>query len=114
MEHRGEIMERAVRSSGYSITKLADKMGKSRRWMYLMFENPNLQLDYLLEIGRLINYDFSNEIIELKLITQNSTLDPKLAYPKAEHKLEYWKDKYFELLEEYHQLLKSIPSEDQG
>ena len=108
MQHRGEIMEQAVRNSGYSITKLAQKLGKSRRWMYLMFENRNLSLDHLLNIGNLINYDFSTEISELKNISNHSNLDPKLKYRKNENSVEYWKNKYFALLEEYHQLLKNI------
>ena len=38
MQHRGEIVERAIRQSGYPISSIAKKLGKSRRWMYLMFD----------------------------------------------------------------------------
>ncbi|TNE54608.1 MAG: hypothetical protein EP338_07250 [Bacteroidetes bacterium] len=108
MQHRGEIVEQAVRNSGYSITKLANKLGKSRRWLYLTFENPNLSLDHILEIGRLINYDFSGEIDEFKQISSHSVFEPGNEYVPDERSVSYWKNKYFELLEEYHQLLKNI------
>ena len=48
MQHKGEIVEKAVRDSGMPLTKLSAKMHKSRRWMYNAFENENLSIDYIL------------------------------------------------------------------
>lgn len=75
--------------------------------MYLMFENPKVSLDDILQIGKLINHDFSNEINEFKNIPDWNSLEPHGTYRREEN-MEYWKAKYYELLEEYHQLLKNI------
>lgn len=107
MQHRGEIVEDAIRKSGYSISKLAIKLGKSRRWMYLMFDNPNLSIDYILKIGYLINHDFSEDIKQMKSITEDETKDKSLSEYHT-NTVEHWREKYFELLEEYHQLLKKM------
>ena len=108
VQHRAEIIKNAIYQSGYSITKLAERLGKSRRWMYLLFENTNVSLDVILQIGEIIHYDFSQEIKELKSTSQivNDNLSP---YGSATQKdVEYWKNKYLSLLEEYNQLLKEM------
>lgn len=97
MQHRGEIIKKAIYQSGYPITELAKRLSKSRRWVYLLFENNNVSLDLVLKIGSIIHYDFSNEINELK---SNSFVTEK------EENTEYWKNKYLKLLEEYNELLK--------
>ena len=58
MVHRGEIVEQAVRKSGIPIATIAKRLGKSRRWMYLMFENPDVPLEVIKRIGEIIYYDF--------------------------------------------------------
>lgn len=100
MQHRGEIIKEAVYKSGFPITELAKRMGKSRRWVYLLFENPTVSIDTLLQIGTIIHYDFSEEMETLKPIILNEVAT---RYTKEE---EYWKNKYLKLLEEYNELLK--------
>jgi len=103
MQHRGEIIKEAIYQSGYSITKLAGRLGKSRRWMYLQFENSNVSLDLILQIGEIIHHDFSNDFKELK--TKSKVInDPKNIHSNEE--VEFWKNKYLTLLEEYTELLK--------
>lgn len=97
MQHRGEIIKHAVYQSGYSITQLSKQLGKSRRWLYLLFENKNVSLDIVIKIGNIIHHDFSDEIYELKSGFFNSNIDENI---------EYWKNKYLRLLEEYNELLK--------
>ena len=73
--------------------------------MYLMFENSNVSLDIVLQIGKIIHYDFTDEIKEFnpsQKVLENSSLDSK----KEESNAEYWKNKYLKLLEEYNELLK--------
>ena len=55
MLHRGEIIEKAIRESGYSITTVAQRLGKSRRWMYLLFENTAVSIELILQIGKIPN-----------------------------------------------------------
>lgn len=105
MQHRGEIIKIAVYKSGFSISELAKRLGKSRRWMYLMFENNTVSLDIVLQIGKIIHYDFSEEIKEFNP-SQNTSNELPTSYEKEESNAEYWKNKYLKLLEEYNELLK--------
>lgn len=105
MQHRGEIIKEAVYRSGYPITELAKRLGKSRRWMYLMFENSNVSLDIVLQIGKIIHYDFTDEIKEFspsQKVLEKLSLNSK----KEDSDTEFWKNKYLKLLEEYNDLLK--------
>ena len=105
MQHRGEIIKEAVYKSGVSVTELAKRIGKSRRWMYLMFESNNVSLDLVLKIGKIIHHDFSDEIKELgSSIIVKQELNSNF---EKEPNAEYWKNKYLKLLEEYNELLKN-------
>jgi hypothetical protein len=106
MQHRGEIVERAVRQSGYPLTKLASRLGKSRRWIYNAFENAQLPIDYILHIGKIIHYDFSDEIEELHSKAHHAE-DPFLHPYAAGKDAEFWRTKYYDLLEKYNQLLEN-------
>jgi predicted transcriptional regulator len=102
MQHRGEIIKEAVYKSGFPITELAKRMGESRRWVYLLFENPTVSINTVLQIGTILHYDFSDEIETLKPHILNDTA---LSYSKEES---YWKNKYLKLLEEHNELLKRL------
>lgn len=52
MQHRGEILKEAIYKSGIPITELVKRLGKSRRWMYLMYNNSTVSLDLVLQIGK--------------------------------------------------------------
>ncbi|MFT5778363.1 MAG: putative transcriptional regulator [Crocinitomicaceae bacterium] len=111
MQHKGEIIEKRIRESGYSITKLAIKLGKSRRWMYLLFEKTTIPLDLILEIGKIIHHDFTDEIKELKTYKQKMVdqllHEPPKRFDSDKEEAEYWKDKYLNALEKYNDLLLS-------
>ncbi len=110
MQHKGEILEKAVRESGMPLTKLTKKLSKSRRWIYNAFENPNVSIDYILEIGKIIHHDFSEDIAELKkyrtmaafMYLENVTETDS----NEKQGQDYWKNKYLKLLEKYNQLLE--------
>lgn len=108
MQHKGEIVEKAVRASGYKIVKLAEQLGMSRRWVYLAFDEPNLSIDYILAIGKIIHHDFYPEINELKNQGRGVVHELPLAYKADESNPVYWKNKYLNLLEEHHLALKKI------
>jgi len=103
MEHRGEIIEKAIRNSGIPLTSIAQKIGKSRQWVYLLFQNPNVSLTIVVQIGKIIYYDFSNEIKELSSSKSNFKGTSDEHEPKEE---ENWKEKYYQLMEEHLQLIK--------
>jgi len=100
--HKGQVIEKAVKESGISITQLAKKIKKSRQSVYNIFETQNVPLDLIIEIGKAIHYDFSKDIKQLKVYSTKT--DTVIA---EEDNAEYWKQKYISLLEEYNQLLKA-------
>lgn len=105
MLHRGELLEKAIRESGVPISAVARKIGKSRKHMYNLFENPHVSIDVMLEIGKTIHYDFFNDL-EYFRKTESSTLliaEDEEAYIGSTN---YWKDKYLKLLEKYNKLLE--------
>lgn len=102
MVHRGEIIERVVRSSGISLTQVAKRMGKSRSWLYDIFDVADLSLDYVIQFGKVLHYDFSEEIPQ---IANHRPLTGENALTYGENSVEYWKEKYYAILEEYHKLL---------
>ena len=105
MLHRGEIIEKAIRESGYSITTVAQRLGKSRRWMYLLFENTAVSIEHILQIGKIIYHDFSLEFPEI--IQGNKVInEPEIKGHAIKEEISFWKEKYFTLLEEYNALLK--------
>jgi hypothetical protein len=89
--HIGNIVQNQVKKSGIKIAELARRINKSRRFIYILFENKNAPLHYVQEIGNAIHYDFSSEI---------SGID------KSKEVEFSWKDKYLKLLEEHNELLK--------
>ncbi|MCH2223624.1 MAG: hypothetical protein MK066_02560 [Crocinitomicaceae bacterium] len=109
MQHKGEIIEKAVRESGYSITKLAKQMGKSRRWVYQIFDSSNVPIDYILGIGKIIYHDFSEDIKDLRAYnvkrTEQLLHEAPQTFSSKEEESEHWKNKYLVLLERYHELL---------
>ena len=107
MEHRGEIIEKAIRNSGIPLTSIAKKIGKSRQWVYLLFQNPNVPLNTVVHIGKIIYHDFSDEIKGLSSLSKNFREPSDTSYNEDEN----WKEKYYQLMEEYLQLLKEVAKE---
>jgi predicted transcriptional regulator len=102
MIHKGEVIEKAVRASGMSITKIADKLGKSRRWMYLLFENPHVSTDVILQVGKIIHEPFT------ELLQNPQIFEEDRANYEIKTDVEYWKQKYYALLEEHLEMMKGI------
>lgn len=77
--------------------------------MYLAFENNNLSIDLILQIGAIIHHDFSAEIKELAAYKPNYTSqtvdDTGKLISNKESEAEQWKNKYLDLLEKYNLLL---------
>ena len=109
MVHRGEILLKSIRQSGIPITRIVKTLNKSRRWLYNMFEKSDVPLDTLLEVEKIISYDFSSEIPELR----NKIKEKRMSLKEDEEKIfgnnsaEFWKNKYLKLLEDYSELLKN-------
>jgi hypothetical protein len=115
MQHRGEILETAIRQSGVPITRIVKKLSKSRRWLYNQFTRQDVSLDIFLEIGKLIHHDFSHELSEFKSNARRSHLvEDANDNEYGNQTAQFWKDKYMHLLEEYNELLKSLNLKDKS
>jgi hypothetical protein len=107
MTHRGHIVEKIVRKSGYSLTKLADKLEISRNTLYNRFDNANLGYRFIMDVGNIIHYDFTLDFPEMKkepsLIEDYSTFTSR----KEDKAADLWRieAKYTHLLERYTKLL---------
>ena len=106
MQHKGEIVEKAVRQSGLPLTQLAKRLGKSRRWLYNAFDTPTLSIEHILNIGKVIHYDFTDEILDLQRFKNfEDPISEENKYIVSAESAEYWKNKYLTLLEKYNTLL---------
>ena len=112
MKHRGEIIETVVRNSGISINHLAKQLHKSRQYVYTLFENPNVPVETIVNIGKIIHYDFSKDFKDLittvKKYKAVQSLNAANENDSNYRNVDYWKSKYYELLEQHNQLLKQI------
>jgi iron-sulfur cluster repair protein YtfE (RIC family) len=111
MTHRGEVLERAVRESGMPITVLAKRLGKSRRHIYDLFQQAQVPVDTLVEIGKIIHHDFSEELPQLipsSAYFQSVTVMEPIAPYEVDKNADYWKNKYLVLLEKYNALLEEV------
>jgi transcriptional regulator with XRE-family HTH domain len=99
VKHVGEIIEKAIRSSGFPITKLAQKMGVSRQYIYNLFENPKVDAETLSIISSIIRIDLTSEAGYATNIQKNELSDCK-------NELLELSKKYIRLLEEHQKLLE--------
>jgi hypothetical protein len=107
MIHRGHIVEKIVRKSGYSLTKLSENLGISRNTLYNRFDNANLGYRFIMDVGNIIHYDFTLDFPEMK---KESGLigDYSMFVSRREDKAaDLWRieGKYTHLLEKYTKLL---------
>lgn len=111
-KHRGEIVEKVVRASNMSLTKISKQIGYDRSSMYNFFENPDLPFDIILLIGKAIKHDFRIEFPELFIQDPADIVsepEPKyLALNDCLREKEEWRNKYYTLLEEHTTLLRSM------
>jgi hypothetical protein len=109
MKHRGEIVNERIRQSGLKITKIVGKLNISRSTLYAWIENPQLDWDSILEIGKIINYDFSKDFTEItSTVNVSEPLSDykKTTLPECLKERDEWKDKYISLLESHNLILK--------
>ena len=109
-KHRGEIVDRVVRQSGFALNKLAKRLKISRNTLYNRFRDPELKDDFILDVGNIINYDFKRHFPGLKREDEEDDrrefADGNQIYLDKEtvKMLELGK-KYMVLLERYNDLL---------
>ena len=105
MEHKGQIVERIVRRSGFSITGLAKRLDISRNTLYNRFDNPNLGYRFIIDVGNIIHYDFTLNFPEIKKETEVGGENPVRSIDREAAALLKIEGKYINLLERYTKLL---------
>ena len=109
MTHKGEIIETAIRQSGYSITEISKRLKISRRHLCNLFQKYNIDNETILEIGKIINHDFSGEIKGLTISIAEEPIEKYTTQAdKNREEVNFWKNKYISLLEEHKLLLEKI------
>lgn len=103
-EHRGKILENAIREKGYSFAAAAKRMSISRRTLYNYFEDPELAWQKLIEFDKVLILGLTQSAPKMKKYLAHTTID---AGKVNEGDSEYWKNKYIDLLEKYTQLLEA-------
>lgn len=108
---RGEILKQVFEEEGVNVSKIAKKIGVDRATVYRHFLDDNLSIDYIIKYGQALDYDFSKYFPELLQVVQdpNNPYEKKApkTYAELERDVEYWKDKYIDLLEQYNKLISN-------
>lgn len=108
--HRGDILGKVVQQSEFSKTVIAKRAGYNRTSLYNHIKSPDLPFEIIEKYGKALGYDFTKVFPEMtKYIAFE---DPKTEYPGSltfEQILaqrDQWRDKYYNLLEKYNQLME--------
>jgi hypothetical protein len=108
--HYGETVELVVRRDNISISELSRRLNVSRRSIYNWFSQENLNFEIICKIGDALSHDFSVEFPEL--FTKHHRLGQVKYFSDsrmsdfAEDSVQYWKDKYINLLEKHNDYLR--------
>jgi transcriptional regulator with XRE-family HTH domain len=117
-KHYGQILERAIRRSGNSISDVARLLNINRRSVYNWFNQQQLKPELFYKIGHVINYDFSVDLPDL-FTPEDFVKKPRLAVNFRGELLEEnennssWKQKYIDLLERHNALLSGMVETEQ-
>jgi predicted transcriptional regulator len=61
MAHQGEILQEAIKNSGYSVSKLVQELGITRPTIYRKFKEATLDYSFVKRVGELIQHDFTHD-----------------------------------------------------
>lgn len=100
-----------VRQSHIPISEIARKIGYNRKSIYDFFHNPELPLDTIIKIGKVIRHDFRQDFPELFAFNKNELNELTEAYgnnrlEECVKEKDEWMHKYITLLEQHNALLK--------
>ncbi|WP_165941892.1 helix-turn-helix domain-containing protein [Cardinium endosymbiont of Culicoides punctatus] len=112
--HKGKIVQAAIKKSGYQITALAEKLGIARNTLYTKLKDAKLDDGFIIKVSNAIHYDFSSDFPHLnnKCDTSSTgiiTYNVKGAYRNPDFvELQALNKKYLTLIEEYNKLFKIL------
>ncbi|WGQ11152.1 helix-turn-helix transcriptional regulator [Pedobacter gandavensis] len=109
--NKGDVIERIVRKK-IGISELSRKLQVSRTAIYNWFEYGQINLDTICKIGQAIDHDFTKEFPEEFANAQNSAADTPTENKDGANGVDYWINKYINLLEQYNDLLLDLSYPD--
>jgi len=104
-KHRGEIVEDAIRRSGYSIKKLSERLGISRNTLYNRFKEADLSYEFIASVSNIIHYNFAVDFPEMEAEHEDTGEKLTRYIDRETAELLKLKKKYTDLLERYNKLL---------
>ncbi len=113
--HRGALLEAAVKNSSINITQMVKRMGISRGTYYNHRNDQNLSFEQLVKYGKVLKHDFSHDIPEMKqfiLYEQEAPYGPPKSLEEAVEQRDYWREKYYQLMEKYHKEVEDKKKDD--
>ena len=107
-KHRGEIVEQAIRRSGFSMKRLAERLKISRNTLYNRFKESELGFEFIMRVSNVIHYDFTHELPEIKKEQIESGEGASYYIERSTAELLKLEKKYTDLLERYNKLLSIL------
>lgn len=110
----GEIVKNAVLTSKLSKGDIVEKLGKSRTWLSNVLDNEYMPMKYILQIGNVLEVDFTKSIPELTKVIKNSKLDVaeqevnEMSNIQLRNTVIETQSKYIALMEQYIKVLEEI------
>jgi len=113
----GDIVKNEVLRTKIPKTQIARDLKKSRTWLDGILNSEEIEMKYVLAIGKAIRYDFSNHFPQLTSAKIDHLLtDPEIPYEimdnaELRNQMIEMQGKYIKLLEEHIELLKDLKKE---
>lgn len=104
-QHKGKIVEDAIRRSGFSFKKLAERLRVSRNTLYNRFKEPDLNYEFIMAVGNIIHYDFTHDFPDLQAEIDAMNESSVGYLDRGTVELLRLEKKYISLLERYNKLL---------
>jgi|GEM_PF-3252016 len=109
MKHAGEVVKAVITDRGISVSELARRLGRTRAFIYGLFEKPSINTAVLEQLRQVLNYPFTELLGSrgplheygggyLSEAEFNSLQETVAA---ANNEVAYWKMKYYELVEQF-------------
>lgn len=110
--HRGKILHAAAKRGTKTIVRIACEAGYEKSSFYMHIKQAQLPLDILFKYRKAIPHQFEMEIPEMSVyLDQNlikKAIEKKSTYEELQLEKDFWRDKFYMLLEEHHKLLKEL------
>ncbi len=107
--HRGHILQHAVEATRFKKEDIAAKAGYTRSSYYKHIQDPDLPFHILTSYGKALKIDFTDDLPEMPkyvIEEQDTVYTQGMTIGDLHKQIEYWKDKYIELLEKYNKLIE--------